>query len=88
MGIAMGVLTTWLLNEDGLVWSLGHALEGVAGPDAGTINTAFQAREITAGFSHACALADDGGVWCWGSNQEGEVGTDDSPSRVPERVFP
>lgn len=29
---------------------------------------------ICAGSAHACARRDDGTVWCWGSNMEGQVG--------------
>ena len=29
---------------------------------------------IDAGASHTCATYDDGDVWCWGSNQDGELG--------------
>lgn len=40
-------------------------------------------RQISAGFSFACALKDDGTVWCWGSNryhQLGQATEDDAPS--------
>ncbi|HBG43411.1 MAG TPA: RCC1 repeat-containing protein, partial [Firmicutes bacterium] len=29
---------------------------------------------ITAGYSHTVALKDDGTVWAWGSNSDGELG--------------
>jgi alpha-tubulin suppressor-like RCC1 family protein len=32
------------------------------------------ALEITAADGHACAIVDDGGVWCWGDNRYGNVG--------------
>ena len=32
------------------------------------------AKQIVAGRSHTCALADDGSVHCWGSNSESELG--------------
>lgn len=30
--------------------------------------------QISAGSWHACALKDDGTVWCWGDNREGQLG--------------
>jgi alpha-tubulin suppressor-like RCC1 family protein len=33
-----------------------------------------RALAITAGYTHACALADDGRVFCWGSNSLGQLG--------------
>ena len=31
-------------------------------------------KEVSIGFLHHCALAVDGGVWCWGYNPLGELG--------------
>lgn len=30
--------------------------------------------ELSAAYGHTCALADDGKIWCWGSNAYGQVG--------------
>ncbi|MFO0613053.1 MAG: hypothetical protein U0414_10715 [Polyangiaceae bacterium] len=30
--------------------------------------------DVAVGWGHACALAQDGSVWCWGANRMGEVG--------------
>jgi alpha-tubulin suppressor-like RCC1 family protein len=30
--------------------------------------------EISGGAAHACALSDDGDVWCWGANKLGQAG--------------
>ena len=29
---------------------------------------------VAAGGAHTCALKDNGALWCWGSNWDGEVG--------------
>lgn len=36
-----------------------------------------KATRVAAGWDHACAI-DDGKVWCWGSNDEGQLGHDPS----------
>jgi alpha-tubulin suppressor-like RCC1 family protein len=35
--------------------------------------------DIAAGFQHTCAVRKDGSVWCWGSNQYGEIGVPGPP---------
>src|SRR5262249_11323942 len=32
---------------------------------------------VSAGWSHACAIQIDGSLWCWGSNESGDLGTND-----------
>ncbi|PTL59482.1 Ig-like domain-containing protein [Paraconexibacter algicola] len=47
------------------------------------------ATAITAGFSHSCAILDDGGAVCWGANVVGQLGngtTSRSPVPVPVPV--
>jgi hypothetical protein len=48
----------------GLVWAL-----ATAAPAAATTAT-----QIAANGQHACAVTGVGGVWCWGSNSQGEYG--------------
>lgn len=37
-------------------------------------NTLIEIVDVEAGLSHACALIDDGSVYCWGNNTEGQLG--------------
>ena len=32
------------------------------------------AAKVACGNSHTCAIRDDGNVWCWGTNQGGQLG--------------
>jgi alpha-tubulin suppressor-like RCC1 family protein len=71
----------------GAVWCWGDNGEGQLGNGTTTTNpvpsvvhdSAGQSllgdmRDVTAGYSHTCAQANDGHVWCWGSNHEGQLG--------------
>ena len=31
-------------------------------------------RQVSAGTTHACAIASDGSAWCWGDNLQGQLG--------------
>lgn len=41
-------------------------------------------RAIATGFNHTCGLADTGDLWCWGGDDEGQVGP--SAGRLPIAV--
>ncbi len=38
------------------------------------VRLAGAARDVGAAFSHSCALGADGGVFCWGDNNSGQLG--------------
>lgn len=43
---------------------------------------------ITAGDAHTCALMSDGAIQCWGSNLEGQLGTDNTANAaLPQNVI-
>jgi alpha-tubulin suppressor-like RCC1 family protein len=50
-------------------------LSGPAAP-RGSVRVALpqRASALAAGYDHACALLDDGGIACWGANGRGQVG--------------
>lgn len=42
---------------------------------------------LSMGYNHSCALKDDGSVWCWGRNADGQLGNgSNSDSSSPVRV--
>lgn len=46
------------------------------GERAGSGARADQAARLDAGLNHTCAIAAAGGVWCWGSDEFGQLGDD------------
>src|SRR5262245_41323497 len=48
---------------------------------AGSANACVAAVE--GGLLHACALKRDGTVWCWGSNESGQLGDESPPAGRP-----
>ena len=47
----------------------------------GTSDQLENIRGISAGLNHACALDEDGKVWCWGLNQSGQLGDNSTENR-------
>ncbi len=99
--VAVGAYHSIALKNDGTVWSWGLGDNGELGN--GSINTSFtpiQVKDtagtgfltgitsIAAGFSHSMAVKNDGTVWAWGVNGEGQLGVNSfvSISTTPIQV--
>lgn len=54
-----------------------------APPASGSIGISA-VRSVVAGNDHACAIRDDGSVWCWGANVRGELGRPTPAPRDPK----
>lgn len=83
--VATGFSSTLALKTDGTMWSFGGNDRGQLGlgdltarskPD-GPIGGRADWTAIATRFNHACALAKDGSLWCWGENSEGQLGRND-----------
>jgi alpha-tubulin suppressor-like RCC1 family protein len=44
------------------------------------------AAKVACGDSYTCAIRDDGNVWCWGSNQGGQLGMGSTGGSSPNPV--
>lgn len=68
----IGGVKCWGVNT--LIW---RGLPSPVGDTATPVDVAGLTSgvvDVSAGFNHACALTQSGGVKCWGSNQFGETG--------------
>jgi alpha-tubulin suppressor-like RCC1 family protein len=66
-----GAVLCWGINDLGQVGSTGEAkLEAPGAP----VPLPRPAVALTGGENHACAQTDDGCLWCWGSDEHGQLG--------------
>jgi len=93
--VATGLFHSLALKTDGSVWAWGSAAvlgnaAAAAGGDTGTpvqvvLPAGIPATAIAAGGLHGLALLQDGSVWAWGTNDDGQVG-DGTTTAVVEPV--
>ena len=82
--ISAGEAHACALLDDGSVVCWGRNVEGEIGDgtttqrNSPTATSSFGAGHkavfVSVGYSHTCALLNDGGVRCWGSNNNGQLG--------------
>ncbi|MCL6560248.1 MAG: hypothetical protein K6U74_15935, partial [Firmicutes bacterium] len=82
VGIAAGNYHSLALKRDGTVWAWGQNNEGQLG-DGTKYNNRYEPVQvaglsdvvaIAGGGGHSLALKNDGTVWAWGWNQDGQLG--------------
>lgn len=87
--IAAGQEHSCALDADGAAWcwgsddqgALGNAAEHADAAVPVAVDGGLHFTAITAGDSFTCALALDGQAWCWGSDNNGRLGTNGGPAR-------
>lgn len=75
----------YFIKEDGTLWQYG---DGINIKNAVQIKGINNCIKVCAGYEHTLALLDDGSLYAWGRNDEGQLGngTFDS-SDVPQKVL-
>ena len=89
--VACGEYHTFILKNDGSVWSCGNNEDGQLGLGNTTKRKSFtqvttninnDVKQIVCGSHHTFILKNDGSVWGCGSNYHGELGLDDTTDRT------
>jgi alpha-tubulin suppressor-like RCC1 family protein len=95
LSVAAGASHTCGIMSDQSLWCWGDNSHGQLGigstiaqsTPASVTTTEIAWSRIAAGTAHTCALANDGSLWCWGSNSDGQLGTGSNEShQSPVRV--
>jgi alpha-tubulin suppressor-like RCC1 family protein len=84
------------IDEEGAAWCWGQNFYGQLGNDdlgndspvPVAVEGGLRFTELTTGGSHSCGLDEDRAAWCWGRNNNGQLGNDDlgNDSPVPVAV--
>ena len=103
VSIAAGEDHSLALKSDGTVWSWGENDDGQLGDNDDTKAdkpTPVQVKDsegtgnltnvaaIAGGKDHSLAMMDDGSVWAWGEDTDGQLGDNDSASSKPDKLTP
>lgn len=95
--LAVGAQTACAVTEDGALWCWGSNVAGQLGDGTSGVGTeattprragsAIDWIHVGMGDEHACGVRASGSLWCWGDNEDGQLGTGDqidlaSPARV------
>jgi alpha-tubulin suppressor-like RCC1 family protein len=88
--------TAWCWGDNtsdqlGVPWALDHSADPVQVTETlepGLVTPMQDVVSISAGDAHTCAVRGDGTVWCWGSNEWGQLGiaTTTTQSDAPRLV--
>ncbi len=98
--LACGGTSCCAIDRGDQLWCWGDNLEGKAAQDdaygSSDVTAPLRARvaegsrwrTLAVGQGHVCAIQQDGSLWCWGRNTNGQLGIGPEPgqTRVPGRV--
>jgi alpha-tubulin suppressor-like RCC1 family protein len=94
--VAVSARASLALKRDGSLWAFGANDSGQLGvgdfaarrKPTPVVGNRTDWTAIATRFEHACALARDGSLWCWGANVEGQLGQDDQYGSSTDRPIP
>ncbi len=94
--IALGSHNSWLLTATGGLLAWGWNVAGQLGDGSkdnrtapvATLGLSSGVLQVAPGWRHTCALRADGGVRCWGWNEDGELGDGSTMQRVTPVAVP
>lgn len=96
--VAMGDNFTCAVRVEGSLWCWGTAAWGKLGLGEGReqqnepvqVGEATTWRALSLGNAHGCALRTDDTLWCWGMDEDGQLGRDQTPEEreTPEDADP
>ncbi len=87
--VSAGVSHTTAIKTDGTLWIWGVNTSGQLGINdithrsspVQTVSGGNNWRQVSAGSAHIGAIKTDGTLWMWGSNTNGQLGTNDTTNR-------
>lgn len=97
--VELGMNSSCAIASNDLLYCWGFGADGQLGNGAGTTNSSpvqvsmpgalatEKIKSVAIGWTHACAIATDNKVYCWGDNSEGQLGNSStSTSLTPTPV--
>lgn len=77
-----GEVLCWGWNVSGQLGIGTKSADDVPNPAPKTVEGLTSAVELALGHAHSCARRSDGSVWCWGANDNGQLGDGTRTDRV------
>jgi alpha-tubulin suppressor-like RCC1 family protein len=84
-----GTAWCWGSNQVGELGTSANVATSTPNPVPSQVGTATDWAQLSAGHDHTCGVKADHTLWCWGANNDGQLGTatnSDTDSATPDPV--